>query len=1367
MFHVGGIHRNLLAPLLAGSAVVFMRFFEPRRFWVLMGAKGGTWYHGVPSIHAAIVDALLPPGATKAGAGQAADRRLAAGQAYAKTGVRLRFVTNAGAALPHAQALELRAVYPGADVLPCYGMSECAAVAAPPRGYDLDAKPGSVGRPVGPALKIAGPDGAALPPGQAGEVCIRGPPTFPGYINLATGELQAMGSTDWFSTGDMGKLDEDGYLFLTGRSKEVINRGGEIISPIEVEEVFLKHPAITAAAAFVVPHATLQEAVGLMVVVKPGCPRPSKAQLVEWSAGQLGPPKWPVNVVYTPRLPLSSAGKMVRIGLAERLGLPDNANESPDLDCHFEVTSVPDAKLLGNKAPIPCRPLPLDAHAVEDALRSAFPYLTDVAAVERRNRRGARSLVVYAAPAEELPPSAAVLEALASHVHGYTLPSAAVGVDKVPRDASGALDVDRLPDPSAGDYVSPSNEYEEAIQKVWHEVLGVEGVGVRTDFFAAGGASIQAGAVGYSIRALYGVPANGALLYDKRTIAELAEYVASHVAARTGGGAAGGHGTPQQQYFDDLPAGEPDVSSTHWLVQAVHWTSIPLVSMCTTFTHWMALMCMICLMRELIESRIVALVLASALTSWGMSVYRPLLAIAVKWVVVGRFRPGRYPLWGSYYLRWWLADQFRRAGGLGAFGKTPALIRTYYRLMGARIGARVIIDPSAVLGEFDLLELGDDALVDAQAVLCPGVADCGDLLLAPISVGAGSAVGKKCLLAPGAILPKDTAMRPCTSSWELHLAASRYRPLCKPRNGDVPWWPLAPLGMALQSLPEVVALAPVLAMLYYRIDLILPSAGMWQYGIRGLLDWLLQPQWMLLFLVSKVIKACISPFLKLATVVALKATVFRGCFRLGPLPPRHSRAALGRWWLQMMFTDGLLCGVAPLINVHSELHSALLRLLGAKVGRHVFWPLSGLVTPYHDYVECGDDVIWGAHHALIVSDDVGVRPIVLEAGANPLDRVVLSPGVRVCRNALVGTGSFVEPGVAVPAGSKWLGTAVLETSEQRAAAPSAKPYSRACEGGAAYFHVRDWMWPFILLPLKAAETVMTKSPVLLALLAADICTRHFHDHAWYDYPPAPPPPPMAPSPAPPPPPVPSSASLVNGDRHGVPLAEFFLVLAAFYMTADLAVKLAGVWLDIAAKWVIIGRRVAGPHPFDKSSYSQRWHFYLSFHGFSKAMLERWVGTSMVPWYFRQLGCTIGKNVCFLQGVTPMFSREPDLTTIGDNVCVNLSIIRCHSNALGIFELQPCVLGHNVTLRSGAVVQGGARLQDNSVMLERTLAMPGEIVNSGMAMQGWPADVMVPARIRQHSRAAAAPRGSHDPLTTPLLGPADAAGQHPSAGGSLV
>jgi acetyltransferase-like isoleucine patch superfamily enzyme len=561
-------------------------------------------------------------------------------------------------------------------------------------------------------------------------------------------------------------------------------------------------------------------------------------------------------------------------------------------------------------------------------------------------------------------------------------------------------------------------------------------------------------------------------------------------------------------------------------------------------------------------------------------------------------------------------------------------------------------------------------------------------------------------------------------------------------------------------------------MLYYRIDLILPSEYMWSFGIRGLLDWLLQVQWMVLFLVSKVFRSCVSPFLRLATVVVVKSTVFRGCFRSGSLPPRHSWAALARWWVSVIFTDGQLCGVAPLINVHSELHSAILRLLGAKVGKHVFWPLSGLVTPYHDFVEVGDDVIWGAHHALIVADDVAARPIVLEAGSNPLDRVVLSPGSRVCRNALIGTGSFVKPGVAVPAGCKYLGTTILEKSEERAKAPSTKPYGRACEGGAVYFLIPDWLWPAILIPLKAVETIFAKSPFLLALFFADICTRHFH-RTWYDYPPssphAPPStPPFAPSTLSTPP-APTAivhpAGLFYGSyhndnweastlRHKVPLAEFFLVLAVFYVLADYSVKLLGVWLDIAAKWAIVGRRQPGPHRFDQSSYSQRWHFYLSFHGFSKSMLERWVGTSMIPWYYRLLGSSIGKDVCFLQGVSPMFSREPDLTNIGDNVCINNSIIRCHSNALGVFELQPCVLGDRVTLRSGTVVQGGARLENDSILLERTLAMPGETVNKRMAMQGWPADIMVPARIRMpvtRENAGGQVNGGEDSLlTAPLL-----------------
>jgi hypothetical protein len=506
-----------------------------------------------------------------------------------------------------------------------------------------------------------------------------------------------------------------------GRSKEVINRGGEIISPIEVEEVFMKHPAIAAAAAFVVPHSTLQEAVGLMIVVKPGCMRPSKAQLQEWGRVHLGPPKWPVNIVYTPKLPLSTAGKMVRIGLAERLGLPENCNDTHDLDCHFEVISVPDANLLGNKAPIPSRKLGFDARAVEVAVRKACPGISDIAAVEREVRAGVSALVVYCAPAEEVPSSNIVISTVIDLVHGYSLPSAVIGLAAIPRDPStGAVDVSQLPDMGAIDYVPPRNKVEETIQRIWHEALGQESIGVHSDFFAIGGVSVQAGAVGYNIRATYSVPASGALLYDKRTIAELAEYVDMHLG---GGKDADGKSKPgsgvrqRHDYFDQLPSASISVSSTHWAVQAVNWAVSPLVSLSTTFVHWVVLMVLICAMRQIIESRIVAIVVASALTSYGMSVYKPLLAIAVKWIVVGRFRPGRYPLWGSYYLRWWVADQFRRVCGRGVFGRSPHGLRLYYRLMGAKIGKNVIIDPSAFLSEPDLYDFGDNVLVDAEVRL--------------------------------------------------------------------------------------------------------------------------------------------------------------------------------------------------------------------------------------------------------------------------------------------------------------------------------------------------------------------------------------------------------------------------------------------------------------------------------------------------------------------------------------------------------------------------------------------------------------------------------------------------------------------------
>jgi acyl-CoA synthetase (AMP-forming)/AMP-acid ligase II len=148
-------------------------------------------------------------------------------------------------------------------------------------------KPGTSGVAVGPEIAILNTATVQpLPLGEEGPICVRGEPCFRGYGQIANDPSQTVGETflkdGWFNTGDLGYMDEDGYLFITGRSKEVINRGGEIISPMEVEEAVTSHPDIAACAAFSALHNILQEVVGIAVVMKSGRPRMDLATLHEY-----------------------------------------------------------------------------------------------------------------------------------------------------------------------------------------------------------------------------------------------------------------------------------------------------------------------------------------------------------------------------------------------------------------------------------------------------------------------------------------------------------------------------------------------------------------------------------------------------------------------------------------------------------------------------------------------------------------------------------------------------------------------------------------------------------------------------------------------------------------------------------------------------------------------------------------------------------------------------------------------------------------------------------------------------------------------------------------------------------------------------
>ncbi|CAM9906168.1 unnamed protein product, partial [Phaeothamnion confervicola] len=229
LFHIGGIARNLFAVVLSGGHVVLTKGFDAALFWELVGPTGATWYYAGPTMHHMILEArkALPGGGT----GAAAPRH------------RIRMICNAAGGLLPSLAVALRDAFDGAAVLPSYGMTECMPISSPPVDYKLD-RPGTSGRACGPEVSIRDDGGVPMPPDAVGNICVRGAPLFPGYEGDEAATASAFFPGGWFNTGDLGMLDPDGFLYLTGRSKEVINRGGEIISPFEVEEALLAHPAV-------------------------------------------------------------------------------------------------------------------------------------------------------------------------------------------------------------------------------------------------------------------------------------------------------------------------------------------------------------------------------------------------------------------------------------------------------------------------------------------------------------------------------------------------------------------------------------------------------------------------------------------------------------------------------------------------------------------------------------------------------------------------------------------------------------------------------------------------------------------------------------------------------------------------------------------------------------------------------------------------------------------------------------------------------------------------------------------------------------------------------------------------------------------
>ncbi|RPA75282.1 acetyl-CoA synthetase-like protein [Ascobolus immersus RN42] len=294
LFHVHGLLAAFLAPLYSGGTVIIPARFSASHFWNDFIKHKANWYTAVPSMHQILLRSPLPPQIPP-----------------------IRFIRSCSSPLAPAVFEQIEKTFK-APVLEAYAMTEAAHQMTSNPLPPAARKPGSVGLPQGIELKILNTDGKEMEQGKEGEICIRGPNVTDGYLNNPTANSTSFHEGRFFRTGDQGKLDADGYVIITGRIKELINRGGEKISPVEIDNVLAKHPNVAEAVTFALEDEVLGQDVGAAVVVKEEG-KTKERELKDWVAKELAKFKVPKKIWFTKVMPKTATGKIQRRLVAEAM----------------------------------------------------------------------------------------------------------------------------------------------------------------------------------------------------------------------------------------------------------------------------------------------------------------------------------------------------------------------------------------------------------------------------------------------------------------------------------------------------------------------------------------------------------------------------------------------------------------------------------------------------------------------------------------------------------------------------------------------------------------------------------------------------------------------------------------------------------------------------------------------------------------------------------------------------------------------------------------------------------------------------------------------------------------------------------------
>ncbi len=292
LFHSHALRGALLTSLFAGASVICTPGFSSEHVLRWFDELRPTWYTAVPTIHQAVLAAFNA-------------------HTHAVRPPCLRFIRSTSSALPPATLVQLESAL-HAPVIESYGMTECSVICINPLPPE-ERRIGSVGLPTKVDFRIVDESGGECANGVAGQIVIRGPRVFDGYDDDESANAAAF-QDGWFKTGDLARRDADGYVFITGRAGEIINRGGEKIAPREVDDALLEHPAVAQAVGFGVPHATLGEDLVAAVVLRPSF-QVSEQALRAHLLPRLVMHKVPTSIIILDEIPKGPVGKFQRTRL--------------------------------------------------------------------------------------------------------------------------------------------------------------------------------------------------------------------------------------------------------------------------------------------------------------------------------------------------------------------------------------------------------------------------------------------------------------------------------------------------------------------------------------------------------------------------------------------------------------------------------------------------------------------------------------------------------------------------------------------------------------------------------------------------------------------------------------------------------------------------------------------------------------------------------------------------------------------------------------------------------------------------------------------------------------------------------------------